>query len=85
MAYDNTNTIALFKNAQKQSDKHPDYSGTLNVGGEEFFVDCWMKESQNGKKFLSGRVKPKKQRGGGNQGGYKSQGGRRDSNDDDGW
>jgi hypothetical protein len=90
MSYDNTNQIALFKNVNKESDNHPDYSGTLNVDGREFFVDCWLKTIQkgerSGQKFLSGKVKPKQQRGG-NQGGggYKSQGGRRDSHDDDGW
>ncbi len=88
--WDNTNTISLFKNTDKQQENHPDYSGTLNVDGREFFVDCWLKEIRNGEragqKFLSGKVKPKQQKGGGNQGGgYKSQGGRRDSNDDGGW
>lgn len=89
--YDNTNQIALFKNVNKESDNHPDYSGTLNVNGQEFFVDCWMKTIQkgerSGQKFLSGKVKPKQQRqqGGGNQGGgYKSQqrGNRRQDDDD---
>ena len=43
MTYDNTNRISLWKNAKKETEKHPDYTGTVNVGGVEYFVDCWKK------------------------------------------
>jgi hypothetical protein len=75
--YDNTNSVSLFKNTNKEQDNHPDYSGTLNVDGTEYFVDCWMKEIRNGEragqKFLSGKVKIKNRQGGGSQGGQQRQ------------
>lgn len=58
--YDNTNRGALFKNeGERKRENGPDYSGSLNVGGEEFFLDAWIKTSQNGRKFMSMSVKPK--------------------------
>lgn len=62
MSYDNTNRGALFKNeGERKRENGPDYSGNLNVGGEEFFLDAWIKTSQNGRKFMSVSVKPKQQ------------------------
>lgn len=57
--YDNTNTGTLFRNENRQSDTHPEYSGSLNVEGKEYWLNGWVKESKNGKKFFSLRVKPK--------------------------
>ena len=59
MAYDNTNRGALFKNAEKKTDKHPDYSGSLNVDGADFFLDAWIKKSESGRTFMSVSVKRK--------------------------
>jgi uncharacterized protein (DUF736 family) len=59
--YDNKNTWTLFKNDRKTDDKHPDYTGTLNVDGVEYFMDAWLKESKAGKKFFSGKIKMKGQ------------------------
>ena len=50
--YDNTNTGALFK-ADKKSDKHPDYTGSLNAGGKDYFISSWLKTSKAGTKFMS--------------------------------
>ena len=50
--FDNTNTGALFK-AEKKSDKHPDYTGSLNVGGKDYFISSWLKTSKAGTKFMS--------------------------------
>jgi hypothetical protein len=52
MAYDNTNRGVLFKNSDKKSDKHPDYSGSINVDGVEMKLAGWVKEGKKGK-FLS--------------------------------
>lgn len=51
--YDNTNSGVLFKNADKKTDKHPDYRGDLNVGGVEHFISAWLKTSKNGTKYMS--------------------------------
>lgn len=52
MGYDNTNTGALFK-AEKKSEKHPDYSGKINIGGTDHYLSAWIKESRAGNKFMS--------------------------------
>jgi hypothetical protein len=57
--YDNTNRGALFKNDKKESERHADYRGSINVNGQEFWLDAWLKTSKAGKKFMSLSVKPK--------------------------
>lgn len=54
--YDNTNTGALFRQEDKKSDKHPDYTGKLDVEGADFRLAGWVKTSKSGKKFLSLKV-----------------------------
>lgn len=53
------NSGSLFKNTEKQSDKHPDYSGTAMIDGQEFFMDAWLKTSDSGRKWMSFSFKPK--------------------------
>ena len=50
--YDNTNRGVLFKNDEKKSEKHPDYSGTINVDGVDLKLAGWIKQGKKGK-FLS--------------------------------
>jgi len=58
--YDNTNRGALFKNNRKEQPSHPDYTGTLNVGGVDYYLNGWLKESKkDGRKFFSLSVKEK--------------------------
>lgn len=58
MAYDNTNRWTLNKNERKEKETHPDYKGSINVDGVEYWLDGWIKEGANGK-FISGSIKPK--------------------------
>lgn len=53
MAYDNTNRGALFKNDKKETDKHPDYKGKLNVNGRDFYLSAWLKTAKDGNKYMS--------------------------------
>ena len=57
--YDNTNSGALFKNDKKESDSHPDYKGTINVGGTDYWLSAWIKTSKGGQKYMSLSVKAK--------------------------
>jgi hypothetical protein len=60
--YSNENRGVLFKNDRKESERHPDYKGSVNVGGQEFWLSAWIKEGRSGK-FMSLSVQPKEQRG----------------------
>lgn len=53
MEYDNTNSGALFKNDKKEKETRPDYIGSINVGGKDFWISSWLKTSQKGQKFMS--------------------------------
>ena len=58
--YDNTNRGSLFKNTKKEEDRHPDYNGSINVEGTEYWLNAWIKESKkDGTKFFSLSVKEK--------------------------
>ncbi|HAR76093.1 MAG TPA: hypothetical protein DCR60_07760 [Psychrobacter sp.] len=59
MEYDNNNTGALFKNDKKQSDRHPDYTGSCEINNVEMWMSAWIKTSQHGKKFMSFSFNPK--------------------------
>lgn len=59
--FDNTNRGALLRNNKKKTDKQPDYNGSLNVGGVDYWLSGWVKVSQNGNKFFSLSVQPKEQ------------------------
>ena len=41
--YDDTNRGALFKNERKEAETHADYNGTINVEGQEYWLNSWLK------------------------------------------
>ena len=52
----------LMRNENKTADNHPEYSGSINVNGTEYWLSAWIKESKNtGKKFFSMSIRPKEQ------------------------
>jgi uncharacterized protein (DUF736 family) len=59
MSYDNTNTGVLFKNDRKEKPTHPDYNGSIDVEGREYWLNAWVKEGKTGKKFFSIALKAK--------------------------
>lgn len=43
--YDDTNRGQLWPNDRKESEKHPDFKGGLNVEGVEYWVSAWKRGS----------------------------------------
>lgn len=59
--YDNTNKGVLFTNDRKETDKHPDLNGSININGVEHWLSGWWKQGSKGE-FLSLSIgKPKEQ------------------------
>lgn len=59
--FDNTNRGSIWKNEKKESDKHPDFTGSLNVNGVDFWVSAWKRKDGASAKApaLSFAIKPK--------------------------
>lgn len=59
--FDNTNRGSIWKNERKTKDTHPDFTGTLNVEGREYFFDAWKRKEGAPAKApaLSFKIKPK--------------------------
>jgi hypothetical protein len=53
--YDDTDSGVLFKNDKKETDKHPDYTGKINVAGKELRLAAWIRDGKKGK-FMSLKV-----------------------------
>ncbi len=53
------NTGSLWVNDRKETDKHPDRTGTIVVGGVEYWLSGWLRKTDDGKPYLSLAVKPK--------------------------
>lgn len=51
MAYDNTNSGILARNKRREKDTHPEYSGSVNVDGVEYWLSAWVKEGKPGSKL----------------------------------
>jgi len=62
--YDKTNTGVVFKNDRRTEDWHPEYRGTINVEGVEYFIDLKLRQGKNGT-FMSAKVKRKDRPAGG--------------------
>lgn len=50
--YDNELRGVLFKNDRKETDNHPDYKGSCEVDGVEYWIAAWIKTGKKGK-FMS--------------------------------
>jgi len=59
MEYDNNNRGSLFKNDRKDDAKFPDYKGSINVEGIDYWLSAWIKVSKDGQKFMSLSIKNK--------------------------
>lgn len=57
--YDNTNRGFLIENDRARNSKAPQWTGSINVDGKEYWLSCWDGETQNGKPKRSLTVRPK--------------------------
>lgn len=59
--YDNENRGSIWKNEKKETEKHPDFTGSLNVNGQEFWVSAWKRRPDQSDKApaLSFSIKAK--------------------------
>lgn len=67
--YDNTNSGILARNENRKTDKHPEFTGSLNVDGVDYWISAWVNEGKpggkmEGKKYFSIKVNRKDQQGG---------------------
>jgi hypothetical protein len=53
MEYDNNNKGVLFKNNKKETDKHPDYNGSINIDGTDYWLSAWINKDKNGNSYMS--------------------------------
>jgi hypothetical protein len=44
MSYDNTNRGQIWGNDKKEKDTHPDFKGSVNVEGVEYWVSGWKRK-----------------------------------------
>lgn len=42
--FDNTNRGAIWGNNKKTSDTHPDWTGSLDVDGKQYWVSAWKRK-----------------------------------------
>lgn len=60
MAYEQRDLSgSLFRNDKREKDTHPNLTGTVMIGGVEYWASGWTKERQNGEKWISLSFKPK--------------------------
>jgi len=74
--YPNSGIMSRDKN--RKSDKHPEFTGSAEIDGREYWLSAYVNENENGKYFKIS-FKPKDQQSGG---GGQSRG-RSQQNDDD--
>ena len=43
--HDNTNRGAIWPNQKKETDNHPDFTGSVNVAGVEYWVSAWKRKA----------------------------------------
>lgn len=70
MNYDNTNRGSIWKNDRKEKDTHPDFKGSVNVDGVEYWVSAWKRKPDANPKApaLSFSIQAKEQQGSPSQG-----------------
>lgn len=48
--YDETNRGAIWKNEKKETEKHPDFTGSINVDGHDYWLSGWRRPADASEK-----------------------------------
>jgi hypothetical protein len=64
MAYDNTNSGIMARAENRKTDKHPEFTGSINVEGVDYWLSAWVNEGKaggkmEGKKYFSIKINRK--------------------------
>jgi hypothetical protein len=64
MAYEKRDMSgSVFRNRDKRSETHSDFTGDCLIEGQEYWMNCWEKKDKNGNSFFSFSFKKKQPRG----------------------
>lgn len=66
MDFDNSGILA--RNTRRETEKHPEYSGSITVAGQEYWLSAWVNDGKpgskmEGQKYFRLSVSPKKPAG----------------------
>lgn len=53
------NSGAMWKNRRKEKENHPDFTGQVTIGGKDYWLSGWSRESAQGNRYTSLAFKPK--------------------------
>ena len=64
MAYDNTNSGIMARSENRKTENHPEFTGSINVEGVDFWLSAWVNEGKpggkmEGKKYFSIKINRK--------------------------
>lgn len=63
MAYEKRDMSgSIFRNRDKRSETHSDFTGDCLIEGQEYWMNAWEKSDKNGNKFFSFSFKKKQPR-----------------------
>jgi hypothetical protein len=69
--FDNTNKGSIWKNDRKEKETHPDFTGSIDVEGVQYWVSAWRRKDGASEKApalsFSIKLKEGKQESGGNK------------------
>lgn len=51
MMYDNTNTGMMMRNRNRETEKHPEFTGSINVDGVDYWLSAWVNTGKEGSKI----------------------------------